>query len=510
MPAIQRIDPSIRRAPLFGSTGTRVIETRAAAALPTHTLMRRAGLATARLALALAPHARTAWIAAGPGNNGGDGCEAALWLVQQGKRCVVTLTGDPSKLPADAKDAFERARAGGVAIENAAPNLTSLDIAIDGLLGIGGSRAPSERLADDVRRLNALPCPVLAIDVPSGLNADTGQPFGADCVVAMHTLSRLTLKPGPFTGAGRDHAGQVWFDALETETPSDHAPDAWLCGHPARTAAGSVRRHAAHKGTFGDVAVVGGAEGMTGAAILAACAAHAAGAGRVFVAPLHEARHATPQFDPVRPELMFRAAWCESAPAVLAQTTVVCGCGGGDAIRAPLPRLVSLAGRLVLDADALNAIAADRGLRAALLARRTRRLQTVLTPHPLEAARLLDGRTAEVQADRIGAARELAERYGCVAVLKGSGTVIAAPDNVPVVNATGNAALASAGTGDVLAGLVGGRWAQAAVTADDRAAFDVAVQAVAEHGAAAEPAAPGALRAADLIETLYARERAGR
>ncbi len=101
------------------------------------------------------------------------------------------------------------------------------------LLGIGGSRAPQDRLADDVRRLNALACPVLAIDVPSGLNVDTGQPYGADCVVATHTLSLLTLKPGLFTGAGRDQAGQVWFDPLGVEATPEHAPDAWLRGHPA-------------------------------------------------------------------------------------------------------------------------------------------------------------------------------------------------------------------------------------------------------------------------------------
>ena len=507
MPAIQRIDSSTRPVALYGSTGTRVIEKRATGALPPHTLMRRAGEATGQLALALAPHARTVWVAAGPGNNGGDGLEAASWLQQQGKRCVVTLSGDPSKAPADAKDAFERAQAAGVSFKSEAPKLTSHDLAIDGLLGIGGSRAPQDRLADDVRRLNALACPVLAIDAPSGLNADTGQPYGADCVVATHTLTLLTLKPGLFTGAGRDHAGQVWYDPLGVDATPEHAPDAWLRGRPPRID-GVARRHAAHKGTFGDVAVVGGAAGMTGAAILAARAAHAAGAGRVFVALLRDPRHATAEIDVVRPELMFRSDWCESPPAVLMQTTVVCGCGGGDAIRGPLPRLISLAARLVLDADALNAIAGDRGLRSALLARRTRRLQTVLTPHPLEAARLLDGRTTEVQGDRIGAARELADRYGCVVVLKGSGSVIAMPDTVPVINATGNAALASAGTGDVLAGWIGGRWAQVAEPATSAAVLEMTASAVAEHGAGAEPLAPGALRANDLIETLYARERA--
>ena len=145
-----------------------------------------------------------------------------------------------------------------------------------------------------MRRLNGLACPVLAIDVPSGLNADTGQPFGVDCVVATHTLSLLTLKPGLFTGAGRDHAGQVWFDPLGVEVPAEHAPDGWLRGHPADRSGAVGRRHAAHKGSFGDVAVVGGADGMTGAAILAARAAHAAGAGRVFVALLGAARHRGP------------------------------------------------------------------------------------------------------------------------------------------------------------------------------------------------------------------------
>ena len=249
MPAIQRIDSSTRPVALFGSTGTRVIELRATAALPSHTLMRRAGEATGQLALALAPHSRTVWVAAGPGNNGGDGFEAASWLQQQGKRCVVTLTGDPAKAPADAKDAFERARAAGVSFESEAPKLASHDLAIDGLLGIGGSRAPQDRLADDVRRLNALACPVLAIDVPSGLNADTGQAYGADCVRATHTLTLLTLKPGLFTGAGRDQAGQVWFDPLGVDATPEHAPDAWLRGRHARIE-GVARRHAAHKGTF--------------------------------------------------------------------------------------------------------------------------------------------------------------------------------------------------------------------------------------------------------------------
>ncbi|MEP7058463.1 MAG: NAD(P)H-hydrate epimerase, partial [Caldimonas sp.] len=309
---------------LFGRAGTRAIETRATGALPEHTLMQRAGNAVARLALALAPHARRIRIAAGPGNNGGDGLEAAIVLRAHGKDASVELVGDPTRLPADAKAALARAREAGVAIDSPADGLDRLDLAIDALLGIGGSRAPEGALAAAVRRLNALACPVLAIDVPSGLDVDTGQPFGADCVVAQHTLALLTLKPGLFTAAGRDHAGSVWLDRLEVDTGADQAPDAWLIGS-AITPRGA-RRHATHKGSFGDVAVVGGVEGMSGAALLAARAAHAAGAGRVYAVLLHDARGAAFDCDPVRPEVMFRSDWCEnSSPALLAQTTVVCG-----------------------------------------------------------------------------------------------------------------------------------------------------------------------------------------
>ena len=166
-------------------------------------------------------------------------------------------------------------------------------------------------------------------------------------------------------------------------------------------------------------------------------------------------------------------------------------------MRAVLPRLIALSPRLVLDADALNAIAADPALQSMTATRAGRRRATILTPHPLEAARLLGTTAHQVQADRLGAAGAIAERYRAVVVLKGSGTVIAAPGELPRINATGNASLATAGTGDVLAGWIGGRWLA------DASAFDVATLGVVEHGLAAEPDRPGALRAADLVERLY-------
>jgi hydroxyethylthiazole kinase-like uncharacterized protein yjeF len=203
---------------------------------------------------------------------------------------------------------------------------------------------------------------------------------------------------------------------------------------------------------------------------------------------------------------MFRADWWRAAPEVLAHSSVVCGCGGGDRVHAALPRLLAHAGRLVLDADGLNAIATDTALQDALRQRAAGGAASVLTPHPLEAARLLGCNTAAIQSDRLSQAQQLAEHFGCVVVLKGSGSVIAAPGRAPHINGSGNAALASAGTGDVLAGWLAGLWSQAGGN-DLSAAFAIATQAVAMHGAAAEPLRPGSLRAADLVEALHRRLR---
>lgn len=486
-----RVLPPARWLPLYGVQATREIERDAAAGLPPHTLMRRAGSAVARLALAIAPHAQRVWVCAGPGNNGGDGLDAAIHLAAVGKQVWVTLVGDPQKLPDDARDAYGRALASGVQVQVGAPPLVP-DMAIDGLLGVGASRPPEGALAAAIEQLNALRCPVLAIDLPSGLHADTGQPLGGPVVQATHTIALLSLKPGLFTAAGRDHAGDIWFDDLGVASES-HAPQARLTGSEA--VARLPRRHAQHKGSFGDVAVVGGAPGMRGAAILAARAAHACGAGRVYVDPL-EGDAAS--LDPAQPELMFRHAWWRGPDAVLAQTTVVCGCGGGDAVRQALPRLLSASARLVLDADALNAIASDTSLLILLQARASRGRPTVLTPHPLEAARLLSVSTAQVQADRLAAARSLAQRVHATVVLKGSGTVIASPDDTPCINPTGSAALATAGTGDVLAGAIGGLWAQSS----DAAAQAIATAAVFRHGMAADASARHLMPAGALIDAM--------
>lgn len=482
--------------PLHDAASSRLTEQSAASTLPAHALMARAGLATARLALAVAPHAHRVDVICGPGNNGGDGLVAAIHLLQAQREVRAVWLGDPTRLPADAADALHRAREAGVPIATTMPDRLQGELLIDALLGLGGRGLDDGVLADAARSLNAADNAVLAVDLPSGLDGDTGAVAGCIAVNATHTLSLLSLKPGLFTGRGRDLAGRVWFDDLGA-APEASAARARLVGPETLRAALPMRRHAHHKGSFGNVLVLGGAIGMVGAALLAGHAALACGAGRVYVASLA----GDGAFDPSRPELMLRTPMAALQPDLLADMTVVCGCGGGDALREHLPLVIHHAARLVLDADGLNAVAADGGLRLALAGRARRGLGTVLTPHPLEAARLLGIDVVAVQADRLKAARHLAASFAAVVALKGSGTVVATPDTLPKINPTGNARLATAGTGDVLAGWIGGLWSQR--SAADPSGHDATSAAVWLHGAAADvPTGTGPLLAADLVGAM--------
>jgi hydroxyethylthiazole kinase-like uncharacterized protein yjeF len=454
---------------LHDVAGTRAIELAALTALPSHTLMQRAGLAVAKLALATVPHARRIWVACGPGNNGGDGLEAAFHLRLWGKEPVITWLSSPSQASLDTQAAYEKVRALGLAIADDPP--TQYDMCIDALLGIGAtSREPDANMAHWMAHMHRSGAPILAIDVPSGLNPDTGVAQHSH-VKASHTLSLLTLKPGLFTSQGRDACGNVWFDDLDVScnAADDPAPTAQLNAAPFP----AVRSHASHKGSFGDVAVIGGAPGMTGAALLAGSAALHAGAGRVFISLLDETDLA---LDPLHPELMFR----HLDSLDLSSLITVCGCGGGSAIARHLQGIFASQAPVVIDADALNKIAFDSVLQAALKSRSAQALVTVLTPHPLEAARLLGCDTLQIQQDRLKAASHLTAMFGCTVILKGSGTVIAEPGRISVINATGNSRLATSGTGDVLAGMVG------AHLAGGQAAFQGACAAVYEHGAIAD------------------------
>jgi hydroxyethylthiazole kinase-like uncharacterized protein yjeF len=240
------------------------------------------------------------------------------------------------------------------------------------------------------------------------------------------------------------------------------------------------------------VSVLGGAPGMSGAAMLAGLAALHGGAGRVLLGLLDEAAHHT--VTTAHPALMVR----KPEELDLKTSTVVCGCGGGDGIHALLHNVLSSSKKLVLDADALNAIARDTSLQTLLKKRSTRQKPTVLTPHPLEAARLLNCTSKDVQQNRLHAAQQLADTFQCVVVLKGSGSLIASPHHTAVINGSGNALLATAGTGDVLAGLMG------AYIARHEDVFEAVCQAVFAHGHVADawPIAGPALDAASLAASV--------
>jgi len=463
---------------LHGRDTTRHIEHSTAALLPPHTLMARAGLAIAQLARAVQPHARCIWVACGPGNNGGDGLVAATHLYQwaesagNGVRVIATHAsaepGFKKPLPPDAHHALDAARAAGLTIQHEPP--ARFDLGIDALLGIGASGPISNNMAHTLSLLRGSSSPVLCVDLPSGLDAESGvlqplpgiDPFETTRLIGpRYTLSLLTLKPGLFTKDGRDAAGEVWFDDLLAASQPDISPMAWLYSEAPCTTASAGRPHASHKGSFGDVLVLGGqdiainGEGMTGAAMLAASAALHAGAGRVFVSLTGERPATEIRYEPLAPELMFRTAHRMLESDLPDRATAVCGCGGGQAVAAILPAILTRSPRLVLDADALNAIAKDPALQALLQQRSHQGRLTILTPHPLEAARLLATHTAAVMQDRLAAAQRMADRFGAICVVKGSGTIVAAPGETPWINATGNGRLATAGTGDVLAGMIG-------------------------------------------------------
>ncbi|MBN8486483.1 MAG: NAD(P)H-hydrate dehydratase [Burkholderiales bacterium] len=490
---LRLVVPGCTCAPLHGQAASRCLEAQACAEAGPFTLMRRAGTDAARLWLARWPHARRVWLACGPGNNGGDGLVMARRLHLHGLQVLVTLVGTGPG-PADALQALDEARAAGVPF-GPPPEAGMLDGAVDALLGLGQNRAPDGTMAALVTTLNTIRCPVLALDVPTGLNADSGQPLGDAVVRAAATLSMLTLKPGLFTGSGRDLAGEIWWTPLGVDLATA-APTARLLGS-ADAQVLPARPHAGHKGLYGDLWVLGGAAGMQGAALLAARAALAAGAGRVYLACLAgDLGRCAPS------ALMSRSPQDLQAPERLSTATVIAGCGGGTVIASELPAPIRHAARLVLDADALNAVAGEPSLTAALEMRGRAGRPTVLTPHPLEAARLLGVTAKAVQADRLAAAGQLAGRFGAVVVLKGSGSVIAAPGEAPWINATGNARLSSAGTGDVLAGWLAGRWSS--LGGHPHAPMLAAREAVWRHGLAADQARGTVLIADALIGAMHA------
>jgi hydroxyethylthiazole kinase-like uncharacterized protein yjeF len=419
-------------------------------------LMERAGRAAAEFVRERLGRGRVL-VCAGPGNNGGDGLVMARELARVGVPVSILVTADPARLPADAAAAYRSCRSTSADFCREVPP-GKFSLVVDALFGIGLARAIEGDYADVIARINAYAGPVLALDIPSGLDGDTGRVLGC-AVRATHTLSFIGGKPGLYTLDGPDHCGEISIASLDLAL--DGFPGALLSTADFR--AGLVpRRRNSHKGSHGSLAVIGGAAGMSGAALLAARAGLQLGAGRVFAGLLQPLA-----IDPVQPELMLRSP----EDALSNATAIVVGPGMGDSTTAtelirrclPAERNPRHAERAsadfptLLDADALNQLATHPVLAARV---RHRHAPTLITPHPAEAARLLGIATDDVQANRVSAALQLAQRFNAHVALKGCGTIIAFPDGRWRINATGNPGLASAGSGDVLAGMAGALLAQ--------------------------------------------------
>jgi ADP-dependent NAD(P)H-hydrate dehydratase / NAD(P)H-hydrate epimerase len=500
------VNPHERALALLSVTDLRALEHDAAAGLPPHTLMARAGQAAAHFLLeqiaqcSATQPVQPVWIVAGPGNNGGDALVVATGLRHAGFAVEVCMPIEVK--PDDARWALAQARAAGVPISAGAPaSFDGYGWLVDGMFGIGLARpldgifaSLAQQLSQRARRRGR----VLALDVPSGLDGDTGNVVGGGAGVrATHTVTFIGAKPGLFMALGRDLAGAVTVAPIGVDSG---ARQGVLLNAPALFAPYlPARDFSTNKGTFGSLAVVGGATGMCGAPILAARAALHTGAGKIHVALLGAG---APPYDPPYPELMLHAI--DDLPLDKMDALAI-GCGMGDSERAiqVLNDVLPLDVPKLLDADALNLISGDAALASRVAARGAQGDPCVLTPHPLEAARLAGCDAAAIQRDRLAAARALTARFGSVIVLKGTGTVIAAPDGRVAVNPTGNAALATGGTGDVLGGIIG------ALLAQRLPPYEAALVGVYLHGLAADTLSaqgngPAGLTAGELAPMVRA------
>lgn len=430
------------------------LEMRAANQLGADTLMKRAGAAAAELIMKRLEDAgveqRRVTLLVGPSNNGGDALACACELREKGAVVNVVLPGGRRPTSALALAQLERwTQAGGTTYDD--PYMTEkADCVVDGLFGTGLAKPITGDYLDAVLWFNERQALKVSLDIPSGLNPVTGHWTGSypGCSADV-TITFLCVKSGLYMCEGADAAGEIVLNELDVSVPLSPLSVIGTDEFP-RVLRPRVKN--SHKGDYGSVAVIGGTDGMIGASILAARSALISGAGRVTLEC--RAEHA-PHVDMVYPEIMFA-----TKPVNLEDfDAIVLGCGLGTSAEAKARVIEALNCQkpLILDADALNIIAADIKLQDMVLARRA---PTVLTPHPGEAARLLRRDTAGVTADRVAACRELAVQTGAIVVLKGAGTVISMRSSRTWINPTGSPMLATGGSGDVLAGMIGAMFAQ--------------------------------------------------
>ncbi|WP_070989122.1 bifunctional ADP-dependent NAD(P)H-hydrate dehydratase/NAD(P)H-hydrate epimerase [Halofilum ochraceum] len=443
---------------LYTAEGVRELDRRAIEdhGIRGYDLMVRAGRAAFRLLRLRWPRARRIAVYCGGGNNGGDGLVVARLAREAGFTVDLALAGDPDRLKGAAGEAWRAwVDAGGASAALDAIDPAEADVIVDALLGTGLDRPVRGAIGTAIEAINGVAVPVLALDIPSGLQADTGAVMGI-AVRAQATVTFIGHKRGLFTAAGPDWTGAVFSDDLDVPAAiyADEDPAIEVIGRD--TVARMLPRHrpAAHKGDRGRVLVVGGDCGYAGAVRLAAEAALRAGAGLITVAT--RAAHA-PALAAARPELMARGVEdpASELPALIEAADVVVagpGLGAGDWGRAALAAIRQAAPeRLLLDADALNIAAAEPGKAPT---------PTIITPHPGEAGRLLGMETGAVQADRFAALEGLLDRYGCTVVLKGAGTLVGTAGQGTALLPGARPELGVGGTGDVLSGLIAGLLSQ--------------------------------------------------
>lgn len=481
---------------LYAADVVREIDRRAIedAGIPGYTLMTRAAEFAFEEARLRFPDVARCTVVCGSGNNAGDGYVLARLARTAGWQATVVAVTDADDLEGDAATAFDDCRAAGVPTNSWSGELPlDTDLVVDALLGSGLSRPLGGGIAAAVAAINERAAPVLALDVPSGIEADSGAALGS-AVAADLTATFVARKIGLYVGEGRRAAGDVTFSdlgipqaILETSSASYLVlPDA------ARRRLLAPRELTAHKGSFGHAVIVGGGPGMAGAARLAGEAALRAGAGVVSLVVHPDSASGLVAG---RPELMVHGATDPATVAGLFERASVVavgpGLGTGDWARSMYAAVSDLDLPLVQDADALN-----------LLAERPRQVaDAVLTPHPGEAARLLDVAASTVQSDRSAAIKRLQERFGGHVILKGSGTLVSSAFDCPWLCVNGNPGMAAPGMGDALTGIV------AAFIAQGIPAADAAVLAVDVHARAGDRAAAAGERgmtAGDLIDALRA------
>lgn len=434
--------------PLYRAAQVRELDARLiAAGTPAFELMQRAAHGAWRALRQRWPHAGSVTVLAGSGNNAGDGYLVAALAQRAGWQVQVLAVVAPSALRETAAEAYAEALAAGVAVQPWHIDAPLCGVLVDALLGTGLTGAVREPFAAAIGQINASNLPVLALDLPSGLCADTGAELGV-AVQAELTVTFIALKLGLMTGVGPDRVGVLQLDDLHADAQvlASVAPAAQRLA-PANLPRLAARPRTAHKGLYGRVLVVGGDHGLGGAALLAAQAVQRSGAGLVSLATRDE--H-VPAALARLPEVMTQGVASANQLLALAANADVLVVGPGLGVQAWGRSLLSAAASRALpqvwDADGLNLLA-QGGVQLPA--------DAVLTPHPGEAARLLGVTTAQVQADRPAAALALARRYQAVVVLKGAGSLIASADGRLALCDRGHPAMAGAGLGDVLAGLLG-------------------------------------------------------